>query len=325
MPVPEFLTQAAGCPPGAYVAMPAHELTERCGFKLRMFDEVAAIREMLAASGLRTDPDFADADRDEIVRLVPLAHESEPPPPEAPPSREDRFELPEVAPKVANLASAHRELVSVSPDASVDYAMGLLFKHGCRQLPILSAPAVCHGMVTWESIAQFSFGRSDTRVLDCKRGHETAQLDQDLFSVLPRVTAARCAFVQDETGSYCGIITARDVVGFLGSILEPFYVIGEIERRIRRHLNEHFTEADRERFGDPDHFVFGKYADVLRKPERFARLGWPTNRDLFLDSLDRVRRIRNAVMHFDGEELPKADIDALHNFRHWIAALTPGG
>ena len=325
MPVPEFLTQAAGCPPGSYAAMPAHELTDRCGFRVRNRDEVAAIREMLAGAGLRTDPDFADADRDAIVRLVPVEHEAEQAPPPTEETEQDRFELPQVAPKVANLASAHRELVYVRPDVSVDYAMGLLFKQGLRQLPILSAPTVCHGMVTWESIAQFSFGKSDTRVLDCKVDHETATVDQDLFSVLPRVTAARCAFVQDESGAYCGVITARDVVTYLGNILEPFYVIGEIERRIRRHLNDRFTEDDRARFGHPDRFVFGKYHDVLCTADRFARLGWPTNRDLFLDALDRVRKVRNSVMHFNGEGLPKPDIDALHNFRNWIAALSAGG
>lgn len=327
MPVPEFLNQAARRPHGAYDAMPAHELTERCGFKVRMFAEVAAIREMLGEAGLRTEPDFATAGRDEIVRLVPLTHgETSPPTPESEPEadEEDGFELPQVAPKVRNLASAYRELVHLRPDATVDYAMGLLFKHGHRQLPILSTPAYCPGMVTWESIAQSAYGQRNASVLTCKVPAETTDLDEDLFAIRARVTETGCALVRDEHGIYCGIVTARDVMAYLANILEPFYVIGEIERRIRRRLNEQFTQADRDHFGDPYHFAFGKYLDILRNSERFARLGWPTNQALFIDQMDRVRRIRNTVMHFNGDGPPQEDIDALHYFRRWLVSVTPG-
>lgn len=70
--------------------------------------------------------------------------------------------------------------------------------------------------------------------------------------------------------------------------------------------------------------MFKKYWDVLRTDDRFARLGWPTNKTAFLEKLDEVRQIRNAVMHFDGERLPQEQIDALYNFRNWLANLTPG-
>lgn len=325
MPVPEFLHLAAQRPAGAYEAMSASELTERCGFKVRMFSQVAAIREMLAAAGLRTEPDFATADRDEVIRLIPLAHDAAVAPEPGPETADDEFTLPQVAPKVRNLVSARCELVKVLPEDTVHRAKALMHQCGHGQLPIISAPTVCHGIVSWQSIAQHEYAKNDTPVSACKVSSETVSLDEDLFAVLPRVTKAGCAVVQDEAGVHCGIITARDVMTYLGTILEPFYVIGEIERRIRLHLNEHFTDADRGQFGEPDRFMFGKYVDILCTPERFARLGWPAaDREVFLHHMNHVRKIRNTVMHFNGDGPPPADIRALHNFRKWLAHLTPG-
>ena len=336
MDVPGFLRAAAAHPPGDPVELPVHELCARCGHKVRTYAAVEAIREMLAAAGLRAEPDFADADRDESVRLVPLAHDDEPAP-AAPPSAEsageaagddERVELPQIAPTVADLPSAHTELHALEPGVSVRYASTLLAKYGHRQMPVLSAPQVCHGMVTWESIAQTALDKPELTVNDCVVKHEVAQLSEKMFDLLPRVTKTGCAFVVDETGVYCGIVTADDLTTYLISVVQPFYVIGEIERLIRRRLNTCFTREEfarcKKKAHSADGLTFGDHRRLLGPPEMFARTGWNVAQEPFMEELKAVNHIRNAVMHFDGQSLPPADVRTLDNFRSWLRGLSAG-
>ena len=338
MAAEDFLRAAAAHMPGDHVALPVHELCARCGHKVRTYAAVEAIREMLAHAALRTEPDFADADRDAVVRLVPLAHD-EPAPAAAPPAAAaaaggetagegERVELPQVAPTVADLPSAHTALHSLEPGMSVRYASTLLAKYGHRQMPVLSAPQVCHGMVTWESIAQTALGKPDLMVTDCVVKHEVAQLSEKMFDLLPRVTKTGCAFVIDETGVYCGIVTADDLTTYLISVVQPFYVIGEIERLIRHRLNACFTPEEfarcKKKARSAGDLTFGDHRRLIDPPEMFARTGWNVAQEPFMEELKAVNHIRNAVMHFDGQRLPPADIHTLDNFRNWLRRLSAG-
>jgi hypothetical protein len=45
------------------------------------------------------------------------------------------------------------------------------------------------------------------------------------------------------------------------------------------------------------------------------------NRKTFIKILDRVREIRNDVMHFDPDGIPEQDVEALRQFANFLQKL----
>lgn len=71
----------------------------------------------------------------------------------------------------------------------------------------------------------------------------------------------------------------------------------------------------------------GDYQRVPENPERWAKLGWPLDRAIFIKRPDDLRVIRNNVMHFNPEPLPVGTVDRLRNIlkllRDFGGQITP--
>ncbi|MBO0892083.1 MAG: CBS domain-containing protein [Acidothermales bacterium] len=329
-----FLKDAAARPAGSYAKITLTALRDLCGYRVRNTESITHMRRLLDEAGLVTDPDFAGADRRTMLTLVPVnasvSAEAEPETEEAPEPEPDEFRFPPVAPTVADIPSARTELVFIARERPASEARDLMFNHGIGQLPVLSDPAICHGMVTWESIAKYTVNNPGATVEQCLEDEESVRLDDNLFDRLPRINAKGAAFVRDSDGVYCGVVTARRVNEYLSRIVEPFYVLGEIERRLRHRLNEVFTAEDFAPYGtsrkpahSADDLMFGDYCKLLNKRERYARLGWNADWEMFRNRLDEVRRIRNSVMHFNADIIDRPDLNTLYAFSRWLRALHP--
>ena len=108
-------------------------------------------------------------------------------------------------------------------------------------------------------------------------------------------------------------------------------LLGEIENHIRRILGNKLTvqelasardtvDSDREvnRVAD---LTYGEYIRFLEKPEHWEKLNLPIDRKTFIRQLDRVRNIRNDVMHFDPDGIPTEDLERLRNFVKFLQRL----
>lgn len=322
-----FLTEAAARPAGSYVEITLDDLREKCGHRKRTEDSVAHMRRLLDDAGLVTEPDFVEADRRALLRLVPdsdarTTAEAEPEAAEdTPESDADEFRFPPVAPKVSDIPSACSELISITRESTIAEACDLLFHHDIGQLPVLSGPAVCHSMVTWKSLMRAQVVNPDATIRDCEEEAVSVPLDANLIDQLGKINTTGVAFVHRSDDVYCGVVTAREVTEYLSHIVEPFYVLGEIERRLRHRLNQVFTAEDFAPYGtnkkpvrNADDMMFWQYLSLLSDPDRFARLGWPTSCERFQARLDAVRKIRNSVMHFNADIIEPAKLNTLFSF-----------
>ena len=128
-----------------------------------------------------------------------------------------------------------------------------------------------------------------------------------------------------------GIVTTSDLSLQFQQLAEPFLLMGEIENHIRRIIGSHFGVAQLKNVRDPDDegrnvetaadLTFGEYQRLLQEPGQWNRLKLQVDRAVFIKLLERVREIRNDVMHFDPDNIPDEDLEALRGFARFLRIL----
>jgi hypothetical protein len=113
----------------------------------------------------------------------------------------------------------------------------------------------------------------------------------------------------------------------------PFLVIGEIERRLRLTLSNHFSVVELAEVRNPEDtsrtidsvndLTLGETLRMLENPDNWDRLSWPVDRAEFVNALNEVKTIRNEVMHFSPDPLSSDQEQALTNFVGWLRAMEP--
>lgn len=251
------------------------ELLGVWGHRHRDFEIVAEIRADLAVMGLTTDPPFDSGPSSTTVRLVPVQDEkrqeypsaaletptamggpttpledeknSEPtsrshePRPAAPLPSDgvDDEVFPQVSLRVRDLDAATRGVTSVSPEQSLQTAHTLMMRHDYSQLPVLADAGTLLGVVSWESIACAWVANSDVNLTEATLDTpEVIQVNNDLLEQLPKIVRSGFAFVRNADDRICGIVTTADLSEQFDYLARPFFVIGEIERRLRRRIDD---------------------------------------------------------------------------------------
>jgi hypothetical protein len=112
-------------------------------------------------------------------------------------------------------------------------------------------------------------------------------------------------------------------------------LLGEIENHIRRIIGGKFSHDELIEARDPNDdsraitsvadLTFGEYGRLLEAPHRWDRLNLQLDRVAFIKLLDRVRAVRNDVMHFDPDGIPEGDLDALRDFSRFLRTLQTMG
>jgi hypothetical protein len=129
----------------------------------------------------------------------------------------------------------------------------------------------------------------------------------------------------------CGIVTASDLSQQFRDLSEPFLLIGECEHLIRRLIHGKFSvddldecknssDSERTVCGVAD-LTFGEYVWLLSDKNRWAKIKLPIDRKEFVSRLDRVREIRNDVMHFDPEGIDPKALQAIREFVRFLKEL----
>lgn len=248
----------------------------------------------------------------------------------APSDSADGKVFPQVSLRVGDLDSATRGVTSVSPEQSLQTAHALMMKNGYSQLPVLADPGTLLGVVSWESIACAWVANSDVTLTNATRySPEVIQVNNDLLEQLPKIVSSGFAFVRNADDRICGIVTTADLSDQFDHLARPFFIIGEIERRLRRRIDDRVpletlrTVGGGTKVQGAKDLMFGKLVDLLSSSQRWTLLKWNVDRGVFVADLDEVRKIRNAVMHFDSEPLGPVQLDHLHRFAAWLRQLDP--
>jgi CBS domain-containing protein len=323
---------------------------ERRGYKVTW-----RIRRHLEKFDLRTVPDFDAVHIDSRIRfainLPPLAAASAPKPVVAgklvesldgvtpePPIVEVQPEpvvyiggaATEPAFRVSRLLAASTKPLSVRPDCTLREAVTLMLRHDFSQLPVMTNERDVKGVVSWDSIAPKLVLRDDRVqvVRDCmKQPHEVLSTDS-LFRVIGRIIEHSYVLVRGEDRTISGIVTTTDLSLQFQQLSEPFLLLSEIENHIRLLIDGKFT-ADEfnsvKELADTDRIIetvadltFGEYIRLLEKPENWDKTLIQVDRKVFVKELDKVRLIRNDVMHFDPDGITLEDHRLLSHFVQFL-------
>lgn len=317
------------------------------GAQRRGYWIVKAIREALANAGVQTDPDFESAYIDSPITftLAPEAPAEEeepqkatedpsPPPislsistvPAAPPSYADPTY------RVSKLAAANRPPVYVAPDGSLQEAITIMMTNDFSQVPVMVGERDVKGVVSWSSIgARLALGKNGGTARELMDLHQEIRADASLFQAIPIIVAYQYVLIRGSDNRITGIVTASDLSLQFQQLAEPFLLLGEIENHVRRILGDKFTadelasvrdpgDAERQINGVVD-LTFGEYIRLLENPERWGKVNLAIDRPTFCKQLDRVRQIRNDVMHFDPDGIPPDDLDRLRDFARFLQRL----
>ncbi|GAA1817413.1 hypothetical protein GCM10009835_41780 [Planosporangium flavigriseum] len=288
-------------------------------------DQISGIEADLANHGLVTRPSFRKVTLDSTVHLITASQEV---PEENNQVAEvvsvdsDEPEELNVGLTVGNLPSALGGVFSLSPTATFEQAVTMMLLNDYSQLAVLSGSHTLRGAVTWKSIAQARHAKPSASFGDAITFAHEVRYDRDLIDVLPILEASNFVFVRDENNAIAGIVTTADVVHAYGEMATPFFLIGELDQSLRWIISRTFEIDDVIRLCDPkgsrriesfDQLTMGDYKRALENPEAWAKLDWPLDRATFINRLDEVREIRNDVMHFNPDSLPKDAVDKLRN------------
>jgi len=161
--------------------------------------------------------------------------------------------------------------------------------------------------------------------------HYEISYDTSLFAAIDSIVTHEYVLIRAADRRICGIVTTADLSLQFLQLGEPFLLLGEIENHIRRLIDGKFNSKDLAEAKDPadagrevtrvSDLNFGAYVRLLEKPERWTKLGLSIDRSVFVQQLEKVRAIRNDVMHFDPDGPAPSDLETLRHFAHFMEEL----
>jgi CBS domain-containing protein len=332
--IKEFLTDAAGRSPGSEVALSIREFIAQWGAKRRGYWYVQQIRDDLEATGLVTVPSFETGWIDSHIRLVPVVVM-------APDAAGDdgvvegsqaAADLQAVALIVGSLESSLAGIVAVGRDDSLSKAQSLMMQSDFSQLPVMQGKRKIYGAVSWESIAQGRMHNSDASLRDCMEPPEVVGINDGLIEHIPKIAERGYVFVKDVDECITGIVTTADLSLAFLRLAGPFLLIGEVERRLRRIASVAFKLDVLREMRDPndtkrqikgaEDLTLGEFIRLFESKDRWAELGWDVDREVFIDSLETLRELRNEVTHFNPDPIEPESLSKVRNLSKWLTLLS---
>ena len=203
-----------------------------------------------------------------------------------------------------------RKVVTVQPQQPIGVAIERMVAGEYSQLPVVDSFGRLNGVITWESIAHAQFRHRPELVAEAMLTNpHSCKESEELFARIDDIQRRGFLIVVDGENVVAGILTAADLSGELRNRVQPFTVLEEIERRLRRavsrlsidELRDSFPEGDSrgKKITSAHDLTLGNYGYVLNDDERWAKLRWPYERADMVDRLRKVATYRNAIAHWD--------------------------
>ena len=301
---------------------------------------VARIRRQLKRKKLSTVPDFESVYIDGAMLLVSVdamraKKQPDKPKPSADVPEADSgtgLHAAEPAHRIGRLQAANRSPLTVKPSDTVERAVTLMLQNDYSQLPVMATRSKVLGMVTWRSIGRkLHVAGACKTVEECLERAYELPATASLFEATRVVAEHDAVLVRSENNLICGIITGADISLQFGTLAEPFLLLGDIENILRCLIERSFKAAELQAAVDPadgqrtvtsvNDLTFGEYLRLVEKPENWARLGLKLDRSEIVKKLERIREIRNDVMHFDPDPLDSESIELLRSFSKFLGGL----
>lgn len=288
-------------------------------WRRRTSDAIEAIDQGLDQLGLTVEPHFTEV---QLGDLVTVSSE------DADESQEDQEEYadslrlqggagPQGAAtrrdptwRIGNL-SLPKEVVCVETQQPLGRAIGLMVENEFSQLPVVDQHGRLAGIVTWESIAQANFRHQHPEIVGdaMLTNPRICQESEEVFPRINDIYKYGFLIVVDRENVVTSILTAADLAAELRNRVQPFTVLEEIERRLRRVVSVLSVEDLRASFrrGDPRarnalsarDLTLGNFSFLIDDDARWKKLAWPYERADMVDHLKKVAEYRNDLAHWD--------------------------
>jgi len=316
------------------VELTVRELLSFWDAKRRGYWIVETIKADLEKYGLASEPSFEQAWIDDPIKLVHARSGKEPETGLVEPRQTIGMDAtPAAGLRVRHLQCANREVASVPPDSSLSVAQALMLKDDYSQLAVTSGPRTLRGAVSWKSIAQARLRDPQCSLRDTIVPAVPVTLEDELLPLIPMIVEKEFLFVVKQDNTLSGIITMADLSLEYNRLARPFFLIGEIERRLRRVIGEIFplelirsirnpSDGDRP-INSADDLTFGEYRRLLERPENWDKLNWNVDRRVFIEALEAIRLVRNDVMHFSPDPVDDTQLTVMSNFIRMVKVLDP--
>ena len=296
----------------------ARDLIGLWGYQRRTTDCIDVVENGLADLGLVVEPHFTAVQLDDLL-TVSSAVDGEPEPDEgvqvgtsmatSPKLVNDDETGPDLAWRIGSL-SLVRRVVTVQAPQPIGVAIERMVAGEYSQLPVVDSFGRLKGVITWESVAHAQFRHRPELVADAMHTNpHSCKESEELFARIDDIQRRGFLIVVDGENVVAGILTAADLSGELRNRVQPFTVLEEIERRLRRAVSRLSVDELRDSFpgGDPrakkinspHDLTLGNYSYVLDDEARWAKLRWPYERTDMMDRLRKVATYRNAIAHWD--------------------------
>jgi hypothetical protein len=154
--------------------------------------------------------------------------------------------------------------------------------------------------------------------------------DTSLFKALLIIIEHDYVLVENSINEITGIVTASDLSLQFKQLTEPFLVVSEIENHVRfllaklppEDLGRAKDEKDTDRvIKSVADLTIGEHLRLFQNPDIWDKLGLPIDRKTFCDLLEKIRDIRNNIMHFDPDGLDEESIETLRRFARLLQTL----
>jgi CBS domain-containing protein len=290
------------------------------GYEKRTKGNKARIDDYLNKNHLETEPSYPSAWIDgEII----LKHKAK--------AKSKSGEDPIL--RISILPSANKPPITINRDSSLSDAITLMMMHNYSQLPIMSNPRSVAGFITWEAIGiGITNGNESKFVKDfLKKNIVILDLDTPLLDAIKTITKEEVVLVQKKDKTLSGIVTITDISEQFFTLTEPFLLLEKIENLIRLLLDDKFlVEEIKELCIDDeaktkieyiDDLTFGQYIRLIEKEANWNKLNLKIERVPFVKQLDKIREIRNDIMHFDPEGISQEQREDLNNMSNFLTEL----
>lgn len=224
--------------------------------------------------------------------------------------------------RLSILEASVKTPISVKRDSKINEAYLLLWQNDFSQLPVMNDDRTVLGIITWQTIAK---GLILNRESDCVKDFMSDKftvLDENtpLFEAIKEVIKMGVVFVKDKEKKIKGPVTPSDLNEEFIEQIEPFILLEQIENYIRLLLDDKIILEDIHKLIaiEDDRIVnsisdmnFGEYLRILENTEMWNSLNLPFDKTNFIKNLNKIRHVRNGVMHFHPDKISKTELEIL--------------
>lgn len=296
----------------------------------RGYNVVRSVRYALKRYGLSTSPDFEYTWIDGTIVFTTAPADG------APVAPRTGAASPDPTFRIGRLEAANSTPVSIKPDSTLAQAITVMLSNDFSQLPVMTGPRELKGIISWKTIgSRLALKRPCEYVREAMEPAQVVSVDESLFDALAKIASHDYVLVQATDKTFSGIVTASDFNFQFQALAEPFLLVGEIENGVRGILHQKFSldeliEAkapgeEGRTIESPSDLNFGEYIRLIEPEQRWKKLRIEIDRVEFLSRLNRVREIRNDVMHFDPDGLDPGDLVFLREFAQFLKRLRDVG